>query len=453
MKNISGGFSIFITKIVLILVVMSMYSIGQEIFYDETLPFFFWGYVILLLLYAASIYLASRVYTCFAFGNAALSDILQSWVLCLLVSNIFQYFILCLLALDLLPVYGFLLIYIAQIALVIPISIFIDKLYYRQNPARNAIIIYGKKDKLDEFSSMVMMQRMKFRVNNIVSQDSETAKLLDFVDAAESVFFLNVDESKQDWLLEYCYLHNKHTYIQPTFSKILLNTAGTFWLSNTPIFSLKTPLPDIGTLFLKRLIDIVISLIAIILTSWIMICIGLIVRFYDRHPAIYKQTRVTRGGKQFTLYKFRSMRPDSERDGVARLTSSDDDRITPIGHFIRRTRIDELPQFFNVLRGTMSIVGPRPERPEIARQYEELYPNFSFRTKVKAGITGLAQIYGRYNTAPEEKLFLDIMYIEAFSILQDIKLMLQTVSVLFKASSTEGIDDGLTTALWKGDKE
>jgi len=142
------------------------------------------------------------------------------------------------------------------------------------------------------------------------------------------------------------------------------------------------------------------------------------------------------------------MRPDAEDDGIARLAANDDERITPIGRFIRRARIDELPQLFNVLGGSMSIVGPRPERPEIAEQYEEIYPNFAFRTKVKAGITGFAQVYGRYNTTPEEKLFLDIMYIETFSILEDIKLILQTVKVLFQRDSTEGIDDG-TTAMWK----
>jgi len=183
-----------------------------------------------------------------------------------------------------------------------------------------------------------------------------------------------------------------------------------------------------------------------------MIGVWIAVRLYDNHPAIYKQVRITRGGKKFTLYKFRSMRLDAENDGVPRLTAIGDDRVTPIGRFIRKTRIDELPQLFNVLSGYMSIVGPRPERPEIAEQYEEIYPNFAFRTKVKGGITGFAQVYGRYNTTPEEKLFLDIMYIETFSILEDIKLMLQTVRVLFQGESTEGVDDGLTTAMWERDE-
>ena len=204
-----------------------------------------------------------------------------------------------------------------------------------------------------------------------------------------------------------------------------------------------------GTQLIKRLMDIVISLVGIIIFGLLMLVVWIVIRLYDKHPAIYKQVRVTRGGRHFTLYKFRSMRPNAEDDGVPRLTAKDDDRITPFGRFIRRTRFDELPQLFNVLSGAMSIVGPRPERPEIAKQYEEIYPNFAFRTKVKAGLTGFAQIYGRYNTAPEEKLFLDIMYIETFSILEDIKLILQTVKVVFQGESTEGIENGSITAMWK----
>jgi len=276
-----------------------------------------------------------------------------------------------------------------------------------------------------------------------------TPALLDVVDASESVFFLDVDGKKQDWLFEYCYLHNKHTYIMPTFSNILINTASTVWLSNNPMFSLRKPESDMGTMFIKRCMDIVISLSVIVLLSWLMLGVWAIVRAYDKYPAIYKQVRVTKNGRLFKLYKFRSMRPDAEDDGIPRLTAKKDYRITPIGRVIRKTRIDELPQMFNVLSGAMSIVGPRPERPEIAKQYEEIYPNFAFRTKVKAGITGFAQIYGRYNTAPEEKLFLDIMYIETFSILEDIKLMLQTLKVIFQGSSTEGIEKDSTTALRK----
>jgi exopolysaccharide biosynthesis polyprenyl glycosylphosphotransferase len=346
-----------------------------------------------------------------------------------------------------LPVTGFLIIFSLQIVIIIPLSIIIDKVYYRLHPAQVAIIIYGEKKKAEQYQALIKMHRKKYKVSRVASQNEPIEVLFRYVSNSEAIFFLDVEEKTKETLLEFCFRKNKRTYILPSFAGVLINTADISWISNTPMFLPKSPEPDISTKLIKRLMDIVISLIAIISLSWLMLIVWVVIRLYDNAPAIYKQTRVTHGGKHFTIYKFRSMRPDAEDDGVPRLTSRDDDRITPFGRFIRKTRIDELPQFFNVLIGSMSVVGPRPERPEIAAQYEEIYPNFAFRTKVKAGITGFAQIYGRYNTAPDDKLFLDIIYIETLSIWQDIKLLMQTVKVIFKASSTEGVSNDSTTAL------
>ena len=439
---------LFLSKVFLAVAILAIFFIGHRIFYSES-PFYYWGYYVILLLYASVLYILSRIYNGFSFGSASLQEIILSWVLCLIVANVFQYFMSSLIAVGLLPLGGFLIILATQIVFVIPMSIGINKLYYKQNPAQSVVLVFGNREKLHEYQTIISMQRNKFRISRAISKNEPVGAILDVLDEAESVFFLDVDEKTQIWLLEYCYLHNKQTYVLPTFSNILINSASTIWLTNTPIFSLKRPEPDLGVQFVKRAIDITIALTGIILSSLFMITIWVAVRLYDKHPAIYKQTRVTKGGKHFTLYKFRSMRPDAEDDGVPRLTSRDDERITPVGRIIRRTRLDELPQLFNVLSGSMSIVGPRPERPEIAEQYEEIYPNFAFRTKVKAGLTGFAQIYGRYNTAPEEKLFLDIMYIETFSILEDLRLILQTIKVVFNFSSTEGIETGTTTALRK----
>jgi len=449
MKNKAGNIWLFSTKALLFLVVLAAFFIGQFLFYQQTL-FYFWGNYIVLLLYAANLYFTSRIYNGFNFGGAALSEIILSWILCLIVSNVLQYLILSLIELMLLPVVGFLIVLGAQIALVLPLTLLIDKLYYHLNPAHKAIIVFKHEDKAYEFRDVVEKHRNKFEIGRVVPQGEPIDTLLRYIEEAESVFFLDVDEKKLERLLEHCFLHNKRTYILPTFSGVLLYTAGISWISNTPVFSPKSPDPDMGLMLTKRAMDILISLLLIIISSWLMLIIWAAVRLGDRSPAVYKQTRVTRGGKIFTLYKFRSMRPDAEDDGIPRLTAKDDVRITPFGRIIRRTRLDELPQLFNVLSGAMSLVGPRPERPEISKQYEEIYPNFAFRTKVKAGITGLAQIYGRYSTGPEEKLFLDVMYIETLSIWQDFKLLLQTLKVLFITSSTEGISGNTTTALRNG---
>ena len=140
------------------------------------------------------------------------------------------------------------------------------------------------------------------------------------------------------------------------------------------------------------------------------------------------------------------MRQDAEKDGVARLASAHDDRITPIGRIIRAIRFDELPQLFNILKGDMSIVGPRPERPEIAEQYRKELPAFDLRLQVKAGLTGYAQVYGRYNTEPQDKLKMDLMYINHASFSEDFKLIFATIRILFMRESTEGVAKGQTTA-------
>ena len=452
MKHKVDSFIFFLAKTALFFTFLSLFFLGQHTYYGETL-FYFWGNIIIILLYTAVLYLASRIYNGFNFGHANIQEIIVAWVLCLIIVNTFAYFICSLInslrenESALLPVGGILYIFAAQVGVMIPMTILLNAMHYSQNPALSTIIIYGDTQNLQLYCNMISKQRRKFKVVKTISQKEQTGVILDAIQKVQAVFFLDAEETKQEGLIEYCYLNDKQVFIIPTFTRILYNTASTLWLANSPVFSLKRPTPDIGTLMIKRVMDIGISIFAIIISSPIMILIAILVRLTDNHPSIYKQERVTKGGRIFNIYKFRSMVPQAEDDGVPRLTAKNDARITPIGRFIRRTRIDELPQLFNVLVGHMSIVGPRPERPELVKMYEEIFPNFAFRTKVKAGMTGYAQIFGRYNTAPEDKLYLDIMYIERFSILQDMKLILQTLSVVFKAESTEGIDKDCVTAL------
>ena len=197
---------------------------------------------------------------------------------------------------------------------------------------------------------------------------------------------------------------------------------------------------------MKRTIDVVLSILLLIVMSPVMLITALLIHLYDGGPAIHKQTRLTMGGNEFDVYKFRSMIVDAEGDGVARLASEHDVRVTPIGKVIRRTRIDELPQLINILKGEMSLVGPRPERPQIAAEYREYMPEFDYRLKVRGGLTGYAQIYGKYNTTPYDKLKLDLMYIENYSLRLDIQLILMTLKVVFMKESTEGVAKGQLTA-------
>ena len=193
--------------------------------------------------------------------------------------------------------------------------------------------------------------------------------------------------------------------------------------------------------------DVICALLLLVLTSPFFLITAILVKLYDHGPVFYKQVRCTMNQKEFRIIKFRSMKVDAEKDGVARLAAEHDDRITPVGHFIRKTRIDELPQLINILKGEMSFIGPRPERPEIIAQYMEEMPEFAYRMKVKAGLAGYAQVYGKYNTTPYDKLKLDLTYIQNYSLGLDLKLMLLTLKIVFTPEATEGVADGQVTAM------
>ena len=196
----------------------------------------------------------------------------------------------------------------------------------------------------------------------------------------------------------------------------------------------------------KRISDIAIAALGLVLLSPIILVTSIAIKLEDHGPVFYRQKRLTKDGKTFDIIKFRSMRVDSEQNG-AQLSNVHDNRITKVGQFIRKFRIDELPQLINILKGDMTIVGPRPERPEIMDQYLQDLPEYSLRLQVKAGLTGYAQVYGKYNTIPEDKLKLDLIYIAKRSLTFDIQIIFYTLKIIFIPESTEGIPDGQLTAM------
>ncbi|MBQ2498547.1 MAG: exopolysaccharide biosynthesis polyprenyl glycosylphosphotransferase, partial [Bacteroidales bacterium] len=248
-------------------------------------------------------------------------------------------------------------------------------------------------------------------------------------------------------ILKVCFAKGKRVYITPKISDIIMRSTDMLAVFDTPLVLANNSPISITERIIKRVFDIFFSAFCLIMLSPLMILVSLAIFLYDRGPVFYRQTRYTKGGKTFKILKFRSMIPNAEKDGVARLAADKDDRITPVGRFIRACRLDELPQFFNILAGDMSFVGPRPERPEIADEYVKELPEFEFRLKVKAGLTGYAQIYGKYNTTSYDKLKLDMIYVENCSLLMDLKLLLLTLKVIFIKESTEGLDEGQITAM------
>lgn len=212
-------------------------------------------------------------------------------------------------------------------------------------------------------------------------------------------------------------------------------------LFDSPLLLSKNDGLQIEQKIVKRLLDIAISAVGLLITSPLFLLIAISIKCTDRGPVFYKQKRLTQGGKEFKIYKFRTMIQDAEKGGRAVLARDEDDRILPVGKILRRLRLDELPQLWNILKGDMSMVGPRPERPELMAEIVEEIPEFVYRLKVKAGLTGYAQVYGKYNTTAYDKLKLDLTYIRNYSIFLDLKLILMTPKVMFLKESTEGVKE------------
>ncbi len=338
---------------------------------------------------------------------------------------------------------------IVQLAIDILWCYYASEYYFRIYPKRKTLLIY--RNDIDRKRFGAVKGKPIERLYEIVDElkfNGSFEELEDKLEKYDAVFVAGVNSNCRNGILKYCKAKGMPGFFLPHIGDTIMQEASHVKSFDSPVLYVNRTVVDPILAFEKRAFDIITSGIAIVLISPIMLITALIIKLYDHGPAFYKQTRLTIDGKEFKILKFRSMRVDAEKDGVARLSSGDkDDRITPVGRFIRKCRIDELPQLINIFKGDMSVVGPRPERPEIAEQYYETMPDFRLRLQVKAGLTGYAQVYGKYNTDPYEKLEFDLLYVNQMNILTDIQLCFATFSILFKGESTEGIRAGQTTAM------
>ena len=257
----------------------------------------------------------------------------------------------------------------------------------------------------------------------------------------DSVLIYDVHSLERNKIIKFCYEQSIRVYVTPKVSDILIRSSESIHLFDTPLFLMRNNGLTFEQKLIKRIMDIVISLIVLIITSPIMLIVAVAIKLYDGGPVLFKQERCTINGKIFKIHKFRSMIVDAEKEGKSIPATEHDPRITPVGNIIRKLRIDELPQMYDILKGDMSIVGPRPERIEHVKAYTEEIPEFAYRLKVKGGLTGFAQIYGKYNTTAYDKLKLDLMYIQNYSVLMDIRLIFMTVKIMFMKESTEGFNE------------
>ena len=410
------------------------------------LKFYFKGHLVILVIYLVLLIFFMQTYGGFKVGYLKPLDVILSQVFSLAAVNAITYLQLSLMAVSLVRVRFILLMMLLQCAVSVLWIYFSDAMYKRTFPPKKVLLIHGDRS-VERILHKFESRPERFDIRKCIGISEGLESVMEELDKGyEAAALWDLPTAERNRLIKYCYGKGIRMYTMPKIPDVLLSGSSSLHLFDTPIYLTREyPLTFMQRLA-KRTIDVVCALILLIIASPVMLVTALAVHLYDKGPVFYRQVRCTIGQKEFEIIKFRSMRTDAEKDGIARLSSVGDDRITPVGRFIRKVRIDELPQLINILAGDMSFVGPRPERPEIIEQYIKTMPEFVFRMKVKAGLAGYAQVYGKYNTTPYDKLKLDLSYIQNYSVWLDLKLMLLTLKILFQPESTEGVSEGSITA-------
>lgn len=398
------------------------------------------GNIIFVVLYITVLGGLYKAYGATKIGYDRIVNVIISGILSILCTNILFCIQIQLMVANILYVWKILLDILLLIFLDIVINIiliyFFTIIYNNLFPAYNILEIYGNFE--NNLKKKLELRKDRYLIREEICYNEGMDYIFEKIKQYDAILLNDIPSKSKNDIIKYCFKISKRVYFTPKISDILVKGAGYINIFDSPLFLCR----NIGLNFeqkaLKRTFDIIVSLAGLILCMPLMLIVSLLIKAYDGGSVFFLQERCTIGGKVFSIYKFRSMIEDAEKDGKPQPATENDDRITPIGGFIRRTRIDELPQLFNILVGDMSLVGPRPERKENVIQYSEEIPEFEFRLKVKGGLTGFAQVYGKYNTTPYDKLKMDLQYITNYSILLDLQIILETIKIIFNKSSTEG---------------
>ncbi len=411
------------------------------------LPFWRKGHIVIILIFAFLLLVFSSLYGAMKIGRLKAAEVVISQVISTGFTVALMYVLICLMSFSVMYPWNYLRMVLEQMIVGAVWVLFASWLYPHIFPARRLLLVHGDRP-ISEIAEKFESRKDKYIISKTMNVKEGFDKICaEIMERYDGVVIWDIPSSDRNKILKFCYGKSIRVYIMPKISDVILSGAEQLHIFDSPILLNREYSLRFEQRFLKRMIDIICSLILIVLTSPFMLITAIAVKMYDGGHILYKQIRCTEDAREFKILKFRSMREDAEKDGVARLAKENDDRITPVGRFIRKCRLDELPQLFNILKGDMSFVGPRPERPEIIAQYVESMPEFAFRMKVKAGLAGYAQVYGKYNTTPYDKLKLDLTYIEHYSVWLDIKLMFLTIRVLFTPDATEGVAEEQITAL------
>lgn len=397
------------------------------------------GKYVLMGIYALLLYVFFMNADCTMFGQLHLMDLIIGQIISLFLVNFITYFQLCLIANSMLSVSPILLLFAMEIVVSVLLVYAYTRLYHKLYAPHDMLLIYGHKRGVG-LKIKMDSRRDKYNISKLINVDEGFDAVCREIPKHDAVILTDVPAEIRNDILKFCYRYRVRTYVAPKLTDIMIRGAKNNNLFDTPLLLVKgtglTPAQRVA----KRAMDILLCAVAMIVAAPVMLVVAAAIKLEDGGPVFYKQKRLTRNGREFEILKFRSMIVDAEKYAGAVLATERDPRITKVGRVIRAARLDELPQILNILKGDMSIVGPRPERKVIADEYCREIPEFAYRLKVRGGLTGYAQIYGKYNTSAYDKLRLDLMYIENYSLLLDIKLIILTLRIIFSKESTEGVD-------------
>lgn len=399
------------------------------------------GNYVVILSYILLFSTFSSLYGAFKIGISRIHEIIYSFSLAVVFTNAIMYLELSLIAREMVELLPMIIGIVYQITVITVCSFCANTIYFKLYPPRSVVAVFGND--ISGFDLIKKMSKISERFHiecglNVNHTNMEQIKRQ--IDKYDAVVICDIDKNLQKQIMLYCYTHEKRAYMLPDITDIIISNSYNIQISDTPVLMSRNRGLTLEQRIIKRTFDILLSAVGIIIFSPFMLICAIAIKLDDGGPILFKQNRITINGKIFNILKFRSMVVDADRDG-AKKAVNDDDRITRVGRVIRACRMDELPQLFNILFGDMSLVGPRPERIENVYEYTNKYPEFELRHRVKAGLTGFAQIYGKYNTSPEDKLHMDLIYVETYSLLLDIKLLILTFKILFMRESTEGFNN------------
>ena len=400
------------------------------------LPFYRRGNWVLIIIYLAMLLIFSKAYGGLKIGYLKRTDMFYSQTLSILCVNVLAYLQISLISRHFAAVGPMFFLTILDLLLLLGWIFGTNKLYFHLYPPRRLVVVYGDKKAADLI--LKMSRRVdKYMICESVFIDESMEFIQKTILRYEGVILCDVPGRMRNDFVKFCFAKNIRTYVAPKISDIILRGAEEIRLFDTPLLLCRNYGFTLDQKIVKRTFDLIFAIVVSILALPFACVAAIAIKLDDGGPILYKQRRLTLGGKEFNVYKFRSMVVNAEAAGP-QLATEEDHRITKAGKFLRKYRLDEIPQLLNILKGDMSVVGPRPERPELARQYEKTMPEFEFRLHVKAGLTGYAQVIGLYDTAPYDKLKMDLMYIESYSLLLDLRIILMTLkTALFPPESNE----------------